>query len=218
MSGGFPFHMKNKEHAHEGSESKHEKHHEGASHDSGSSKTGKSKPEKHSMDLKEYEELTSKLRDLEGLRNKMLSTAAEFENSKKRLAREREEFVKFSQETLIRELISILDNFERALDHAAEVEDPKAKGVVTGVQLVYKQVLEILKNQGLVRLVTVGQNFDPHLHEAVGYVAEEGKEDEIIEEIAPGYKLHDKLLRAAKVRVRVAPNASAENEKDETIT
>ena len=95
-----------------------------------------------------------------------------------------------------------------------------------GIRMVQKQLADILKNQGLVRLETKGQIFDPHQHEAVGFVQEAGPEDEIIDEIEPGYKLHDRLLRAAKVRVRIAPQGQsgpaagdiAKAERDEEIT
>ena len=80
---------------------------------------------------------------------------------------------------------------------------------------------EILKNQGVRRLKTVGEMFDPHLHEAVGFVSEKGKENEIVDEAAPGYMIHDRLLQAAKVRIRVAPGSEEtrlEEEKQEEIT
>ena len=101
---------------------------------------------------------------------------------------------------LIRELLPVLDNFERALSHAEETKD--SKGIKAGVQLVYKQLNEALKAQGVKRMKTAGEIFDPHQHEAVGFVDEPGREDEIVEEVEPGYFLHDRLLRAAKVRVR----------------
>lgn len=166
----------------------------------------------------EYETLLSRLKELEGIRERLLRSAADFDNAKKRLAREREEFVRFSQEGLIRELLAVLDNFERALNHAEEVRDPSAKRIVEGIQMVLKHLHEILRQQGLERLKTVGGKFDPHLHEAVAYVHEPGHEDVILEEIAPGYRLHDRLLRAAKVRVRVAPSKEMpEGQKDRTV-
>ena len=89
-----------------------------------------------------------------------------------------------------------------------------------GVEMVFKQMTEILKGQGLKRLITVGQLFDPHQHEAIAHVQGEGRDSEIVEEIEPGYCLHDRLLRAAKVKVRHTTLPAAENgeEKTEELT
>lgn len=155
-----------------------------------------------SLPRKEYEQLLARLAELEGTKERFLRAAADFENAKKRLTRERDEFVKFSQESVMKDLLPVLDNFERALSHAGVVKDPAAKKVIEGIEMVFKQLSEILKTHGLARLKTVGEKFDPHLHEAVAYVHEPGEEDRITDEIQAGYQLHGRLLRAAKVRVR----------------
>lgn len=160
---------------------------------------------------KDYNELLAKAKELEELREKLLRSAADFDNAKKRLMRERDDFVKFSQENLIRSLVPILDNFERALAHVPASQDPGMKGVISGIQILLKQFRETLKQQGLKRVASVGEKFDPHVHEAVGHVEQEGEPDRVVEEIEAGYFLHDRLLRAAKVRVS-AP------EKQEEIT
>jgi len=174
------------------------------------------------LSRQDFDKLQSKITTLEALKENMLRSAADFENAKKRLMRERDDYVKFAQESLIRSILPALDNFERALDHIGDIQDPKAKNVVTGVQMVLKQLSEALKAQGLVRLQSVGTIFDPHVHEAIGYIQEEGKEDEVVEEIEAGYKLHERVLRAAKVKVRMRPaGTSAQNtegEKEEEIT
>jgi molecular chaperone GrpE len=164
------------------------------------SKTNPEEPQNPS-----YEELLQRVNELEGMKDRLMRGAADFENAKKRLQKDKEEFIKFSQESLIRDLLPVLDNFERALVHAGEAKDEKAKALTAGIQLVQKQLNEILKSQGLKRLQTKGQIFDPHQHEAVSHVPEAGREDEITDEIEPGYLLHDRLLRPAKVRVRVKP-------------
>ncbi len=177
-------------------------------------------PDEITLSRAEYEALFAKVKELEAGKDQFLRAAADFENAKKRLTRERDEIVKFSQENLIRDLLPVLDNLERALSHAGEIKDSAAKGVVAGIQMVFKQLQEVLKGQGLKRLQTVGEKFDPHQHEAVTFLHEEGKEDEIVEEIQPGYFLHQRLLRAAKVKVRVHPqaNSSESEEKQEEIT
>lgn len=164
--------------------------------------------DKVQMTREEYEQLEARLKELEALREKFLRVAADFENAKKRLMKERDEFIKFSQESLIRSLLPVLDNFERALSHAGDSEREggnKMAGILAGIQMVQKQLEEILKAEGLRRVESVGKVFDPRCHEAVAYVHEPGKPDEIVEEVEAGYYLHERLLRAAKVKIRLAP-------------
>lgn len=166
----------------------------------------------------EYQNLMKRLEELEGLREKLMRSAADFENAKKRLARERDDFVKFSQENFIRSILPVLDNFERALLHAqtqqqsAPAEAQSLKGLISGIQMVHKQFTDTLKNQGLSRIQALGEVFDPHKHEAMAHIPEEGPEDVVIQELEAGYMLHDRLLRASKVNVRVAPAASGPKE------
>jgi molecular chaperone GrpE len=175
----------------------------------------------------EYEALQKKVAELEGLREKFLLSAADFENAKKRNARDKEDFIKFSQEKILRELLPVLDNFERAVGHANaasanatgyEALQQNLKTLLEGVQRVQKQFTDALKLHGLKRIETEGQMFNPHFHEVVAHVPEEGPEDQIVDELEPGYTLHDRLLRAAKVRVRVSPQPPASEEKQEEIS
>ncbi|MBI3312925.1 MAG: nucleotide exchange factor GrpE [Candidatus Omnitrophica bacterium] len=179
-----------------------------------------------SIPREQYEKEQAKLKELEGLKDQLLRSAADFENAKKRLARERDEFARFSQENLIRSLLPVLDNFERALAHVPSDAQASGavKGILTGIEMVRKQLLEILKAQGLERIHTLGQPFDPHRHEAIAYVYESGKPDHVVEEIESGYLLHGRLLRAAKVKVRALSEDSSKQaagppeEKQEEIT
>lgn len=164
----------------------------------------------------EHESLLKRLAELEQLKDRLLLSAADFENAKKRLSRERDEFVKFSQESLIRDLVPVLDNFDRALSHAGEANEKNLKSIVSGVQMVQKQLSEILKNQGLKKITTLGEKFDPHRHEAVSFAQEEGPDDIIVAEVESGYMLHERLLRASKVRVRVANAVSSDDKQEET--
>jgi molecular chaperone GrpE len=179
--------------------------------------------------VQEYEDLKKKVEELEGLRQKFLLAAADYENAKKRNARDKEDFIKFSQERILKDLLPVLDNFDRAVGHAnaasakaSSYEDLRQNltTVISGVERVQKQLADILKMHGLKRIETKDQMFNPHLHEAVVHVPEEGKEDQIVDELEPGYTLQDRLLRAAKVRVRVSPQqkASASEEKQDEIT
>lgn len=172
----------------------------------------------------EYEDLKKKVDELEALRQKFLLSAADYENAKKRNARERDDFIKFSQERILKELLPVMDNFERAVNHANaasanasayEALRQNLTMVISGVERVQKQLTDILKMHGLKRIETQGQIFNPHFHEAVAHVSEEGKEDQIVDELEPGYMLHDRLLRAAKVRVRVSPQPTPSGQEKE---
>lgn len=174
------------------------------------------KEEKVTLSKEEHQKLVEQAKELEAIRDKLLRSAADYDNARKRLAKEREEFIRFSQERLLRDLLPILDNFERALAHAEEVDRPVAEGI----RLIWKQLLDLLTVHGLKRLSSEGNPFDPHLHEAVDQVEEEGPEGVIVKEIVPGYLLHDRTLRPAKVRIRVRPDEKEkkEDEKGEEIT
>ena len=168
------------------------------------------------LSKEEYEKLLEQSKELETVRDKFLRTAADYDNARKRLAKEREEFVRFSQERLLRELLPVLDNFERALAHSESLD----KTLVAGIQLIWKQLLDVLTAQGLKRFSSEGQPFDPHLHEAIDEVKEEGPEGMVVKEILPGYLLQERVLRPAKVRIRVKPKSGAgkPEEKEEELT
>jgi len=176
------------------------------------------------LSAEECKNLLAKVNELEALREKMLRGAADFENAKKRLVKEKEEYLKYAHENIISKLLPVLDNFERALAHANEENLENLKNVVKGIQMVFKQMQDSFKTSGLKRLQTVGEKFDPHLHEAVSFVKEEGEADVVVDEIQAGYQLHDKLIRAAKVRVRMHPepdhssSPDAQEEKNEELT
>jgi molecular chaperone GrpE len=183
------------------------------------------KEEKVSLSKEEYERLLKQAKELEEVREKLLRSAADYDNAKKRLAKEREEFIKFSQERLLRDLLPMLDNFERALQHAEGAERSSSPPpVIAGVQLIWKQLLDLLAAHGLRRFSSEGEPFDPHFHEAVEEVEEEGPEGIVTKEIVGGYLLHDRVLRPAKVRIRVTPAGDGKGrgrkteEKEEEIT
>ncbi len=155
---------------------------------------------------KELEETKKKLEEADKqaaeAKDKLLRAYADFDNAKKRLAKEREEFVRFASETMMRGLLPILDNFERAIVHADAAGEPKNSPLREGIILIKKQLANFLIQQGLVRMETAEKKFDPHVHEAIGHMESEEHPDEtIVEEIEPGYLLNGRLLRPAKVRI-----------------
>lgn len=149
----------------------------------------------------EYEALLKKVKELQTLEDRMLRSAADFENAKKRLVKDREEFSRFVLESFFYELLPILDNFERALSHQADLKTPPEKSVWSGVQLIYKQLSEIIKLRGLVRMDVLEKPFDPHFHEAIAQVQSDAKDGMVAEEVIPGYLFQGKVLRPAKVKV-----------------
>ncbi len=142
------------------------------------------------------------------LQDRLLRLQADFENLRKRTARERQELVQRATEDLMLELLPVLDHFELGLAAAAQQGlDP---ATFAGFQLVRDQLHGVLERFGLSRIEAVGQTFDPHLHEAVTVVpSEEHPRDHVLLEIRRGYRLGERLLRAAQVGLAAGPEAPA---------
>ena len=133
-------------------------------------------------------------------RDLLLRKQAEFDNYKKRVERDRARANRQAERTLIVALLPLLDDFERALGAAAEGSGGDAWRA--GMELIHRELLEILRKRGVTRIDTAGARFDPNLHEAVAYQAAEGRGDgEVIDEVRGGYRFGEELLRAAMVRV-----------------
>ena len=162
--------------------------------------TGKANNEQVSIPSHEYEALKAKCAEAEAYQDKYLRAHAEFENAKKRLEKEKIDFVKYANEGFLYEFLPIVDNLEIAEKHIKEAKDFKA--VREGVDMIQVQIQEFLKNAGIERMKTVGEKFDPHLHEAVETEESKDKEDGlIVAELKPGYKFNGKLLRPASVKI-----------------
>ncbi len=141
--------------------------------------------------------------------DRLLRKQAELENSRKRSKREKEDFLQHATADLVRALLPTLDAFERALKHRDEGVPPEYQ---QGIELIYRELLEVLGRAGLTALETVGKDFDPHLHQAVETVRSgTHRHHEIVEELQRGYKLKQRLLRPAIVRVAVAPGGDETN-------
>ena len=138
---------------------------------------------------------------------KYLRALAEIDNTKKRLSREKEEYAKYASETVVRDLLPIVDSLDQALVAVDKSADPQA--VAKGVRLIHQQLLGLLNREEVKRIPTVGKPFDPHQHEAVAQVDPgDGTEDEtVIEEIQVGYTMHGKVIRPAMVKIAKSPEA-----------
>ena len=141
--------------------------------------------------------------------DRLLRLAADFENYKKRAARERQEYVQLANERLIAELLPILDDLERALTAAEQHEEAQLD---EGVRLVHRSLAALLGRQGVTPIETEGK-FDPHVHEALLSQPSEAEEGSVIDVVQKGYKLGDRIVRPARVVV-AAPQAQEESQGD----
>jgi molecular chaperone GrpE len=140
------------------------------------------------------------------LYERLLRKQAELDNFRKRAQREKEELRQRAAEDLIRDLLPVLDGIERALRQRAPAIP---ETFYQGMELLHRQLSEVLARAGLEAIETSGQLFDPHYHQAVETVEEAGRRDqEIVEELQRGYKLRHRLLRPAIVKVAVEPKAA----------
>lgn len=143
-------------------------------------------------------------KDLAEAKDRVLRLQAEFENYRKRMDRERVEIRRRATEHLVQDLLPVLDHFEMGLQSIQEAypEDP----TVSGIQLVYKQLMQVLQQAGLEEVSAEGHRFDPNLHEAVGNIPTTELEDgTVAQQIRKGYLLNDHLLRPASVMVACRP-------------
>jgi len=138
----------------------------------------------------------------DALLDRLARLQAEFENARKRAAREQQEFRDYALADTIKTLLPILDSFERAL----KIESAKGSEIRNGIELIYKQLQDALLKLGLRPIPAKGEPFDPHLHEAVEMVETTDAQDhQVLEELQRGYKLKDRLLRPAMVKVARNP-------------
>ena len=156
-------------------------------------------------EVSQEEILQAKVEELEKanaeLKDQMLRRQAELENYKKRLIRDKEEAIQFSNENLIKDLLGFLDNMDRAL--AAAKNGGDLNGLVEGFEMTHDQLLSTLdRNWGLKAIESVGKEFDPSLHEACMMAVDESLDKEtVLDEFQKGYTLHERVIRPAKVKI-----------------
>jgi len=158
----------------------------------GHSAEGRKKPGKEGPVKSELEELKETLQRVQ----------AEFENSRKRLEKEKHEFSKLANATIVKELLPLLDSMEAAENGIREQDNVSKDEAVEGIELLKKQLLAILRSHGLEEIECLEKCFDPMLHDCVMQGKEKEKKDEIVlEELQKGYLLNGKVLRHSKVKV-----------------
>lgn len=162
----------------------------------------------HHEDTSEEAELQKSLAvksdELKALNDKYLRQAAEFDNYKRLAQRDQRDQIKFGNEQLLKELLPVADNLERAIKAARD--GGSGDRLIEGVDLTLKQFMAVLEEFGVQPVPTVGQPFDPSAHQAVASVpSDDVPRHHVVEEFQRGYKLHDRILRAAMVTVSTGP-------------
>lgn len=138
---------------------------------------------------------------------RLLRTTADFDNFKKRAARERQEAIKFANESLIQKIVPVLDNFEMALAAAQSSSTDGLKSLSEGVAMIHSLLRQALAESGLEEISATGQVFDPNLHEAVSQQeSSEVAEGHVLQQLRKGYKLRERLIRPATVIVAKPPS------------
>ncbi len=141
-------------------------------------------------------------KERDDLYDRLLRKTAEFDNFRKRVERDRKDMIEWAAADVLTDLLAIADDFDRAL--AAEAP-PEAQGYKAGLELIQRQLAELFKKRGVTVVEALGADFDPHLHQAVAYEEVAGARDgEVVGVMAKGYKLGDRLLRPAIVKVAKA--------------
>ena len=167
--------------------------------------TGRDAPEGAAEAAERGDEVAELRRQLDDRQDRLLRALAETDNVKRRAQRERDEYTRYANEALIRDILPVLDNLERALEAARSAGN--AANVVEGVELILRELLKVLERAGVTRYSALGQPFDPTRHEAIArVVSPDGAPDTVVRETAPGYLLHGRVLRAALVAVAAAPD------------
>lgn len=141
-------------------------------------------------------------RERDELYDRLLRKTAEFDNFRKRVDRDRKEMIDWAAADVLGEVLNIADDFDRAL---AAPAPPEARPYKAGLELIQKQLADMLKKRGVTTIDPLGADFDPHHHQAVAYEEAPGARDgEVVDVLAKGYKLGDRLLRPAMVKVAKA--------------
>ena len=162
--------------------------------------------EEHRLTPEEIEQLKERAAKADEHWQQMLRVAADFENFKKRAARERQEVSKYANESLLEKLIPVLDNFDMALASAGTAQDSTVQQLQTGVGMIHQQLKTALAEAGLEEVDASNKKFDPNWHEAISQQeSAEIPEGQVLQQVRKGYKLRDRLLRPASVVVAKKP-------------
>ena len=166
---------------------------------------------------REKQELLNRIKELEeensSLKDQYLRKQADFENFRKRMQREKQDAIQFANSNLLLDLVTIIDDFERAIKAGEDSED--LESFRQGIELIEKQLTGMLERKwGLKRFDSEGEEFDPERHEAIMTEETEDDTSKVLEDYLKGYYLHDRVLRHAKVKVSMPKKEESEEEKE----
>ncbi len=148
------------------------------------------------------EEVSEEKSEEESYKDKYFYIAAEMQNMQRRFDKEKENLLKYGSEKILRDMLDVVDNFERTLGFIEADQDEKVKNIAIGIDMIAKQFVEALGKHGLKKVDALGKIFDPNFHEALAQQPADDKEDmEIIQVHQTGYTLNERLIRPAKVVV-----------------
>jgi len=151
-----------------------------------------------------YDQVQSAIDERDQLKDQLLRTMADFQNFRKRVLDEKKQLEERAIERFVVSLLPVLDNFERGMASVEAGADPAS--VIEGVRAIERQFRSVLDTQKVVRIKSVGEPFDPDQHEALATVSsEEHPEDTVVDEIEAGYKIGERVIRPARVRVTKRP-------------
>jgi molecular chaperone GrpE len=186
-----------------------------------------------SADKMTIELLSTELQDLKNLHEetikenaeaaeKSMRLQAEFDNFRRRSLKEKQESFKFGHQNIVKDLLSAVDNLERALEHGVQNAEGDVKGILDGVELVHREILGAFAKNGVREIEAEGQLFDPAVHEAMGQIPNaDVPANSVLEVLQKGYVIHDRMLRPSRVIVSSEPanagaSASEESAGDES--
>lgn len=148
----------------------------------------------------EYKKLQEEVSQARAYQDKLLRLQADFENARKRMEKQSQDFAKYANEGIVLELLAILDDLERTTQ-VAENRGANLPDFLRGVEMILSHLYEMLKEHGVKPIEVVGKQFDPHTSEALMQVVSELQENAVVEEMQKGYFLNDRVIRTAKVKV-----------------
>jgi molecular chaperone GrpE len=147
------------------------------------------------------DEIIDLRKERDNLQDRLLRQAAEFDNYRKRVERERRDSAQFAAVDFVQDLLPVIDDFERAL----QIEAPGSESYRQGLQIIHRALMDMLRKRGVTPIEAIGTDFDPQIHQAVAYEeAPDRRDGEVMEQFTRGYRLGDKLIRPAMVKVAKA--------------
>ncbi len=164
------------------------------------------------QDLKRFHE--EKVKEFSEQKDHFLRLQAEFENFRRRSLKEKQESLRFGHQNLVKDLLSAVDNLERAMEHGAQNAGAEVRGVLDGIGLVHREILSAFDKHGVSQLDAQGQTFDPAVHEAIGQIpSADVAANTVIQVLQKGYVIHDRMVRPSRVLVAREPTPQERGSK-----